>query len=133
MTSPLRPSPAAHFYRRALPAYWIFLAVVTHLPKLKLPAQAPPLADKYIHAAAYAVLAWLAWQCAATYKTRYSPWFVVKLGVVLSGYAALDELTQPLVNRSGDWVDWIFDVAGVVAVLTVMELRRIWRSERAAG
>lgn len=117
-------SPAAHWFRRAFPAYWLFLATTTHLPKLTLPQIAPPNSDKVIHAASYALLAWLGWQFAATFRPRPSGWLVWQLGALFVGYAALDELTQPLVNRHGDVVDWLCDATGVVVVLAGLEWRR---------
>ena len=40
------------WYRQALPAYWVLLFFLTHLPKLTLPG-APPQSDKLAHVVAW--------------------------------------------------------------------------------
>ena len=75
--------------------------------------------DKLVHAAVFAVLAWLlamAWDRSVGRLTgRHLQ--LVWLTVVL--YAAADELTQHLVGRSGTFADWLADAVGVALGLVV--------------
>lgn len=111
-----------HWYRRALPAYWIFLFCATHLPKPKLPGAAA--SDKSVHLFAFAILAFLFWRCAESVHERLSARFVWVALVILGAYAALDEYLQRFVNRSTSVFDWLADLAGIVVVLALLEIRR---------
>lgn len=112
-----------HWYRRALPAYWIFLFCGTHFPKPLLPGRLPH-EDKLAHFLAFAVLAFLLWRCAESLRRPLS-WRFVWLGLVVLGcYAAIDEYLQRFVNRSVTLSDFLANLGGIVAVLLVLELRR---------
>lgn len=113
-----------HWYRRALPAYWIFLFMATHLPKLRLGMPGLPWVDKVAHFGAFALLAFLFWRCAEAGRTPLSGRFVWFAGAVLLPYAALDEYLQGPVGRGVELLDFAANAAGVVSVLTVMEWRR---------
>lgn len=112
-----------HWYQRALPAYWIFLFCSTHFPKLKLDlhVRAP---DKIAHCVGYGLLAFLFWRFAETFRRPLSKRFVWLALLWISAYGALDEWLQPFVNRSGDVLDWVYDVIGAAAVLGALEWRR---------
>ncbi|MFH1746620.1 MAG: VanZ family protein [Planctomycetota bacterium] len=118
-----RLSPWDHWYRRALPSYWIFLFCVTHFPKLTLDIGFPQ-GDKMAHAVAYALLAFLFWRFFQTFGLIRSATFVWWAALWIGLYAALDEWLQPFVNRSGDVWDWVLDMVGAVCVLVMLELRR---------
>ncbi len=122
MSGSVQVSPGAHFIRRLLPAYWIFLFTVTHFPKLGLPGRIPQ-SDKIVHLVAYGLLALLLWRFVMTF-TDLSPRFVYKALALIAAYAAFDEMTQPLVGRSADIWDWFADVVGAGLVLAVLEWRR---------
>lgn len=124
---PTRLSPWDHWYRRALPAYWIFLFCVTHFPKLTLDVGIPK-ADKLAHSVAFALLAFLFWRFAETFGPVRSGLFVWSAAFWISLYAAFDEWLQPFVNRSGDFHDWLFDMGGAAIALALLE----WRRRRAA-
>lgn len=111
------------FYRRLLPAYWIFLFCSTHLPRLKLDMPVRQ-ADKIAHLVAYALLALLFWRFAETFRRPLSGRFVWIAAGVIAVYAAIDEWLQPFVGRNGDVIDWLYDVVGAVVVLGLLELRR---------
>lgn len=111
------------FYRRALPAYWIFLFVATHFPKLRLP-EAVPRSDKLAHFAAYALLALLFWKFFEANQRPLSPRFCWNALAVILVYAAVDEALQPLVGRSADVWDWICDVTGAAIALAALEWNR---------
>jgi VanZ family protein len=121
------PQPLAtrwrHWYRRCLPAYWISLFLVTHLPGLTLGA-APPQSDKVLHVAAFGLLAFLVWRFRQTFAAPIGPRFAPLAGVGLILYASVDEYLQQFVRRGTDLEDWAADVAGVGLVLLGLEL---WR------
>lgn len=102
-----------------LVAYWIALVAATHYPSVPLPEQVSAR-DKVIHFAAFGALAFLLWQVLAPHRTR-SVWIAA---AVLIPYAAVDEYTQRFVGRYVDFADWIANVAGIVCVLVVVEVRR---------
>ncbi len=128
------PEPASgshpawrHWYHRALPAYWIFLFFSTHLPKLQLPG--PPRADKHVHFIAFGLLAFLFWRFFQV-SGPLSAGFVWRAGIILGFYAALDEYLQQFVGRGTEWGDFLADLAGIVVVLTVLEVFRRRRPAR---
>ncbi|WP_157605169.1 VanZ family protein [Schlesneria paludicola] len=94
--------------------YWgvLFYATHTPLPVGLLPGQT----DKAIHFTAYGLLAVLMMTLRAT-RGAFGWYSVVMRWFVLAAYGAFDELTQLLVNRSCDFVDWLSDVAGVTCGL----------------
>ena len=116
-------TPWTHWYRRALPAYWIFLFCVSHFPKLELhaPIRAP---DKVAHVGAFALLAFLFWRFAESLHATLSGRFVFVAAFWLAAYAAFDEYLQQFVGRRSDWLDWACDAAGIVLTLGVLEWRR---------
>jgi len=112
-----------HFYRRALPAYWIFLFVSTHLPKLDLPG--PRESDKLAHATAFAALAFFFWKFHESFGRPLRERFVWQAAAWLVAYAAVDEYLQQFVGRRAGVDDWLANVTGVALVLGVLEwLRR---------
>ncbi len=64
-----------HWYRRALPAYWIFLFCATHLPKARLPGIVPR-PDLLAHFLSFGALAFLFWKFAQSFDRRLSARFV---------------------------------------------------------
>lgn len=94
----------------ALVGYWIFLAVITHVPVQ--PKASIPYLDKVVHFGAYGVLGGLAWLCVRAAGLKLTPWAVF---VWLAIYGGLDELLQIPVGRTCDIVDWICDCVGLVA------------------
>jgi VanZ family protein len=112
-----------HWYRRALPAYWLFLVCVTHFPRLQL-GTAVPKSDKLAHIVAYGVLAFLFWRFVETFRRPLGGGFVWLAGVLLAAYAAIDEWTQGLVGRSVDLADFVANLIGIAIVLLPLE---VWR------
>lgn len=120
------------WYRRALPAYWIFLFCATHFPRPKLAGF--PSEDKLVHLVAFGLLAFLLWRCAESFSRKLSNRFVWIAFVGLGLYAAADEYLQQFVNRSTSSADWFANLAGIALVLVPLELRRrLTRSARAAS
>lgn len=111
------------WYRRALPAYWVFLFCATHFPKLELPG-AVPQSDKLLHVVAYGLLAFLFWRFAEARRRPLPGHFVWIALAVLALYAVLDEWLQSFVGRSASLLDWLADVLGIGLVLAMLEWRR---------
>jgi VanZ family protein len=103
--------------------YWVALFAVMHTPKpegVHLPAGH---LDKIFHFGGYAVLAGLcAMNARRSGRQLTLKWFVAWT-LILSAYAAIDELLQPLVNRDADLLDWLANVAGVLAAFSVIGRR----------
>lgn len=81
--------------------------------------------DKLVHASAYALMAWLAWQVFG--QRRPASWPLVGICVLFcSLYGASDEWHQSFVpGRDADVFDWLADTIG--AGLSVMVLFWIQR------
>jgi VanZ family protein len=112
-----------HWYRRALPAYWLFLFCITHFPYLRLGGPVPE-SDKLAHITAFALLAFLLWRFVETFGRPLDARFVWTALGGLALYAAADEYLQDFVGRSTDVVDWFGDMLGVVLMLGCLEWRR---------
>lgn len=110
------------WYTRVLPAYWIFLFLATHLPRLRLGG--PPQSDKLLHFVAFATLAFLFWRCCESACRALGARFVWTALPLLIVYAGLDEYLQQFVGRGSDWEDFGADVAGIALTLGVLEWQR---------
>lgn len=98
---------------------WLAAFAATHIP----PGRGGGLfiSDKLLHFIGYLGLATpLIWLLAALGHTR--PWRIaLTLGILLA-YGVFDELTQPLVGRSADVLDWLCDAAGIAASVALWEV-----------
>ena len=106
------------FYTKWLIVAVVFTAIVvfiTHLPQEVLPNQ-PQLngLDKLQHVVAYGVITFL---FILSLKTPCSLLSASLLFIAVLTLGAIDELTQPLVNRTASFADLLADVIGFVAVL----------------
>ncbi len=107
----------------SLAIYWLALFAGTHTPH---PPKALELGtmDKWAHASAYAGLAFLlAWNSAL--RRGFSWRTAVAIVTLLATFGAFDELTQTLVGRDCDILDWSADVAGSLVGLTAFRLATI--------
>jgi len=123
---PATPTGSARWtdwYRRALPAYWLSLFCLTHLPKLEMPVRFRG-GDKLAHVAAFGLLAFLFWRFAETLRRPLSARFAWIAGGCLAAYAAADEYLQQFVGRSADVVDWLCDLIAIGLVLAGLECCR---------
>jgi VanZ family protein len=112
----------------ALPVYWVLLFVATHYPRVPVPGEIPH-GDKLVHFAAFGLLAlvfWLFFQVRRPLGDR----FVWASAAILVPYAALDELLQQFVGRHTDVMDFLANTAGIVCVLTVLEVVRRRRLDK---
>ncbi|MCK4277300.1 MAG: VanZ family protein [Phycisphaerae bacterium] len=116
-------SPPARLRRRILLAgcisLWVGAFVVTHIPASQLPSI--HVSDRTLHAVGFFALASIfGWTLRAHGHQRLRR--VLLVLVLMTIYAAVDELTQPLVNRYAAWSDWFADVLGAVAAVLVWEI-----------
>jgi hypothetical protein len=89
--------------------------ILTHLP----PDVIPPVLqmkglDKVQHTLAYAFITLL---FLLSVKAAVSPAQILFLLLFVSAIGIVDEVTQPLVNRTASFGDWLADVGGTVTVL----------------
>ena len=93
----------------------IILVITTHLPQDVMPdrLQVSGL-DKLEHVVAYGVITLL---FILSFKNSFSVFSAMILFFAISTVGAVDELTQPFVNRVASPIDWLADIIGIVAVL----------------
>jgi VanZ family protein len=122
------PTESNSLRRLAVVARWatvtVFLAMFigTHLP-----AQVTNeivYHDKLIHFWAYLTLSFLAVSSWDLSIGGLRPIHFLVIWMAGAVYGAIDELTQIPVGRSCDAWDWMFDVAGVLAGLTLFRILR---------
>ncbi len=121
-----------HWYRRVLPAYWVFLFSATHFPRLELGLDVPE-SDKLAHLVAFGLLAYLFWKFAESYRRPTPAGFVWRAATCLLAYAAIDEWLQQFVGRSTSLLDYVADAVGIAVVLAWLEWRRRAVSRTAPG
>jgi VanZ family protein len=102
-------------------AAWVFLFIMTHIPRVP-DLGLPKDSDKVIHLVSYFTLAMLGGRVAMLNRRRFDRAWFTKWVLIYALYAAFDELTQPMVGRVADWSDWIADVIGAAAALSVLRL-----------
>lgn len=120
--SAARISRWSALYRRLLPAYWIFLTAMTHLPKPDVPRAVNN--DRFLHVLAFGVLTFLYWKVRESLATPISLASIGLALIALMGYAALDEYLQGFTGRTTDFLDWVADCIGIIGVLVLLE---VWR------
>lgn len=115
-----------------LAGYWLLHLLVFHLPIQPQPrAVLGRHSDKWLHVAAYAVLAWLVARAVDSRRlARRGGFGWLVLWLALAAYAAVDEWTQPLTNRYADFNDWLADAAGAAIGLATAWLARRKLSRR---
>ena len=111
------------WWRLSLPVYWIALAAATHYPRVQIPGELPS-SDKILHFSAFAILAFLMWQVLASRARPLTSASVWIAAAILIPYAAIDEYTQQFVGRYTELADWIANAAGIICVLSILEIRR---------
>jgi VanZ family protein len=107
-----------------LAIYWVTIFVATHIPVRSMPKI--DNFDKYMHTAAYAVLAFLMVLALSNPRSTWVPYVVT--AIVAALYGVFDEFSQGFVGRSSDIVDWYFDCLGIVVGLVAFAIARtLWR------
>ena len=97
---------------------WCASFIATHTPAKRLPPL--PAGDKILHAVAYFILAFVLLVALALSGRRRGRRILTAI-TAATVYGALDELTQPLVNRFASWGDWRADVLGATAAIVLFE------------
>ncbi len=91
------------------------VVLITHIPQEIMPERLQVKGlDKIGHFVAYGAITFL---LVLSIKARPSLLSAAILFFVTSALGAVDELTQPLVNRVASPVDWIADIVGISVVL----------------
>jgi len=107
----------SRFWFRALwlgvVVYWLAMFVGSHTPPPPEPRVVAPY-DKIVHFSAFAGLSFML--LAAIWASRMaSRRTLLFVAVIVIGYGAIDELTQPLVGRTRDSYDLLADSLGMLA------------------
>lgn len=113
------PSPGVR--RAVLAAYWIGIFVLTHWPDIdrwKPPLDWPDF-DKLVHLALYGGWAllwcWLLLGVGRRLDRPAMAWLIVGG----AAYGVFDELTQAIVGRQPDILDFVLDMVGVLLAIRV--------------
>lgn len=106
-------------------SYLVFMYIMTHLPKSKIPKQLTAAGDKSLHFLAFLALGFFA-ALAIQMHLRHRGFYAYILPTVVFGssYAWFDEVTQPLVGRWFDLQDILADGMGLVAGMLIFEICR---------
>jgi len=107
--------------------FWLAAFVATHVPAERLPET--HVSDKKLHAAGFFLLASALEVTLLAHGVRRR-WRLITIFLGGAAYAAFDELTQPLVNRTAAWGDWASDLAGLAGAVILWELLLLWRQRR---
>lgn len=126
-----RPSP--HSARVRVIA-WVMLCMyvglavtLTHVPRV--PSELNGYSDKSLHFVGYfAYGAFLYTAMGLTLPRQRFVWLIVLL--ILAGWAALDELTQPYFGRDCDILDWRADMIGVTAAVALLGTLRYFATKK---
>jgi VanZ family protein len=108
-------------------AYLTLLTVATHLPPQLAEIQEVGVSDKTIHFYAYVVLGFFL--SMALYLTFDDVWMASCVAIVIGvAWGGLDEWTQQFFRRHSDWIDFLYDVCGIlVGVLAFAVIRTLGR------
>jgi VanZ family protein len=117
------PAPGKGWARRLVLAAcvlaWAAALAATHVPAGSLPRM--PATDVVLHVTGFAGLTSLFVLAQAAYGVPRRRRLILTLPV-MAAYAAVDELTQPLVNRVAAMGDWTADVGGAAMAIVCGEL-----------
>lgn len=110
--------------------FWLAVALTLFFALAPQPPEALPLAsDKAQHVLAFAVLS-------VSCLLAYPGLARLPMGLALAGFGGAIELAQtiPLLNRSGELVDWLVDLATILVVLPLADfLYRRLAARRTSG
>lgn len=98
------------------------LLTLTHIPNDVLPKVLQlRLLDKVEHAVAYGLIAMF---CLRSLRRPVRSLLLLILLLALAVVGALDEITQPLVNRHASITDYAFDLIGIAAACVIFLVGR---------
>jgi len=91
--------------------------LLTHIPQELMPSQLQEGGlDKILHVVAYAAITFVLILSVKSPLSLHSAFLVL---FALSAIGAVDEITQSLTNRQTSFIDLVFDVIGIVVVLSL--------------
>jgi len=100
----------------ALGCYWVLMFISTHIPANAVPhlhVSDLHVSDKFVHAVAFAGLAFLlSWAVLTNHSRPLRNVFLAGMTGII--YACLDELLQIPVGRTADWNDFWADCLGIL-------------------
>jgi len=105
------------------------LLALTHIPQEMMPEELQArFLDKVEHIAAYGTITFLFLR-----SLRRSPGIRTMLIILILGGAigALDEITQPWVNRIASWLDFVADLVGILLACVLYRVMQ-WRCRERA-
>ena len=124
MLTPSLRSKIVTLSKIALGLFWLALFTGTHIPPTThIPLEAH-WGDKVLHFSAYMMLALLlatVWELAGGVLTLRH---LVFAWLAILAYGAFDELSQMLVDRDCELLDWIADATGAAVGLTIFVVLR---------
>jgi len=110
---------------------WVVAFGMTHTPGGDIDLVPSFLSDKAMHAIGYCILGGLSIWVLAASRPRLMGTPILTAYAGLLAYGAIDEWTQPLVNRSCELSDWIADACGAAVGVLVLSRLAAWHSSRA--
>lgn len=123
--------------RRILIGYWASIFLLTHWPDLDRLGEGSRWllsnTDKLVHASFYATWVALWWWVLKASGRHAGRATAVWLFVGAAAYATFDELTQGIVGRQPDVMDFACDVAAAFATLVVLNVLHRRRREASPG
>ncbi len=99
--------------------YWLALFTAMHTPKTAFGPVKIYYFDKVVHFGGYFVLAAFAIITAHRTPTILNRAWVIRWIAIFTTYAAFDEITQGLVDRTPDRWDFVTDMIGVGTAFTI--------------
>jgi VanZ family protein len=127
----LAASPRLMTFRRLAIGAWCLTAafVLAMFAGTHIPARAETFitnADKILHFSAYFSLAMFLLISGELTLGPLKPIHFFSVWLACTLYGAMDEITQVPFGRNCDMADWVCDVLGVIAALTMFRIVRPW-------
>ncbi len=104
------------------PVWWVAMAVATHLPKIPGPPPSIPNADKIAHILIYFVLTLMGGRALISAGRISGTRGLWLWAAIYMAYGIVDEVTQPFVNRTMSFYDWLADGIGVMAATLILTM-----------
>ncbi len=117
--------------------YWLLMFVGTHLPRIEIPGGSAIVSlDKVLHFAGYLgltlLLSWIFLKRGPASPPAALGLAAAAILLCVGSYGAFDEVTQLLVGRSCEWLDWLADLGGAITALLIALAVVLWRSRTLA-
>jgi hypothetical protein len=118
--------------RAGFVGYALLLFAATHKPNLAIPMPGRP--DLVVHAVVFGL--WTALLIAAGFfGPALSRRNLIAAALIAPAYAAFDEATQaiPFIRRQAAWDDFLFNLVGIAAVMSIAAIVVAWRARPSAS